>query len=302
MAAFLPYAARLDQQQADETCMNDPATPDKAKGKEKKEDSFVVFLIKLAVIVFVFRSFIYSPFNIPSESMQPRLLIGDYLLAAKWPYGYTRYSLTGGIPLIPDRILASDPERGDIAIFRGTKTDFDLIKRVIGLPGDQVQVREGQLFLNGTAVPKERIEDFVIPVTQNMIDAAELAGRPSPCRDESFVETGPGGGDYCRYPRYRETLPGGKSYEVLDLGMSWPDNTPVFTVPEGHFFAMGDNRDNSQDSRFPATPTGGLGYIPMNHLIGKAHVMMFSTDGSSHLWNPISWFEATRWSRIGGTF
>ncbi|MDT0575275.1 signal peptidase I [Croceicoccus sp. F390] len=283
--------------------MSDEVTPAHRKDKKdkKQDEGFFAFLLKLVVIVFIFRSFFYSPFNIPSESMLPRLLIGDYLLAAKWPYGYTRYSLPFSMPLIPGRILPDSPERGDVAIFRGTQADFDLIKRVIGLPGDQVQMREGQLFLNGEAVPKRRIADFLQPVTQNMLEAAAQNMRSSPCADATFEERGSNGW-ICRYPRFVETLPNAVSYEVLDLGMTQPDNTAVYTVPQDHFFAMGDNRDNSQDSRFPATPTGGLGYIPMDHLIGKAHVMMFSTDGSAEWIKPWTWFTAARWDRIGHTF
>ena len=271
--------------------------------KEKKEDSFPVFLLKLAVIVFIFRSFIFSPFNIPSESMLPRLLIGDYLLASKWSYGYTRYSLPFSMPLIPGRILASTPERGDVAIFKAPPDQAnDYIKRVIGLPGDQIQMRGGQLFINGAAIPKRRIEDLLLPVTQNMRDAAAASGRGSPCIDMRFEETGPGAMNFCRYPRYVETLPSGRSYQVLDLIDTPQDDTPVFTVPEGHLFAMGDNRDNSEDSRFPARIGGGIGMVPMENLVGKAQVTMFSTDGSASWIKPWTWFQATRWDRIGETF
>ena len=271
--------------------------------KEKKEDSFPVFLLKLAVIVFIFRSFIFSPFNIPSESMLPRLLIGDYLLASKWSYGYTRYSLPFSMPLIPGRVLASTPERGDVAIFKAPPDQAnDYIKRVIGLPGDQIQMRGGQLFINGQAVPKRRIEDLLLPVTQNMRDAAAISGRGSPCIDMRFEEQGAAGTSFCRYPRYVETLPSGRSYQVLDLIDTPQDDTPVFTVPEGHFFAMGDNRDSSEDSRFPARIGGGIGMVPMENLVGKAQITMFSTDGSASWIKPWTWFQATRWDRIGETF
>src|ERR1043166_6790762 len=142
--------------------------PPKPVKPAKKEDSFPVFLIKLVLIVAIFRSFIFSPFNIPSESMLPRLQNGDYLLAAKWPYGYSKYSLPFSLPLIPGRVFARQPDRGDVVIFKAPPgNDVDYIKRVIGLPGDTVQMIAGQVWLNGKPVPKRRIADFEIPVSAN---------------------------------------------------------------------------------------------------------------------------------------
>ena len=176
------------------------------------------FLLKLAIFVFILRSFIVSPFNIPSESMQPRLLIGDYLLVAKWPYGYSKYSLPFSIPLIPGRIFASQPERGDVVVFKAPMSNgTDYIKRVIGLPGDVIQMRNGILEIKGVAVKKERVADLVIPVTQNMRDTAELDRNPFPCWRPDMEEARADGGTQGRYPRYRETLPEGKSYEIRDL-------------------------------------------------------------------------------------
>lgn len=286
---------------------NDPAASDPlaapAGKKEKKEDSFAVFLVKLALVVFIFRSFVFSPFSIPSESMLPRLLIGDYLLASKWSYGYTRYSLPFDLPLIPGRIMASTPDRGDVVVFKAPPTqELDYIKRVIGLPGDQIQMQRGVLFINGTAVKKDRIEDFIQPVTQNMIDAAAADGRSSPCATPQFELRGADGELACRYARFRETLPEGAQYEVLDLTSTPQDDTPVFTVPAGHVFMMGDNRDNSEDSRFPAEVGGGVGMVPMENLVGRATVMMWSTDGSAEWLMPWTWFTAARWNRIGGLF
>ncbi len=259
---------------------------------EKEQESFTVFLLKLALIVLIFRSFVFSPFNIPSESMLPRLNNGDYLLASKWSFGYSRYSLPFSLPLIPGRILASQPERGEVVIFKAPPhNDIDYIKRVIGLPGDQVQMRGGQLFLNGEAVPKKRIADFVIAVTPN-----------TRCFFPHFEARLADGTPVCRYPQYRETLPGGRSYEVLDIGMTPQDDTEVVVVPEGMLFMMGDNRDNSLDSRFPAVPGQGIGIVPQENLVGKASVMMFSTDGGAEWIKPWTWFTAARWSRIGGTF
>jgi signal peptidase I len=261
-------------------------------GKPEKEENFFVFLIKLALIVIVFRSFIFSPFNIPSESMLPRLQNGDYLLAAKWPYGFSRYSMPLSAPVIPGRIFATAPEPGDIAIFKAPPlNDIDYIKRVIGLPGDQIQMVGGQLHINGSAVPKERVADFEIAVTPN-----------TRCYLSQYQATNQAGEQVCHYPRYRETLPNGRSYYVLDYGEYPQDNTEPFVVPEGHLFMMGDNRDNSMDSRFPAIPGQGIGIVPQDSLVGRATVMMFSTDGSAEWIKPWTWFTAARWDRIGGTF
>ncbi len=265
---------------------------DPAAKPVKKEDNFFVFLIKLLLIVVIFRSFIFSPFNIPSESMMPRLVNGDYLLAAKWPYGFSSYSLPLSAPLIPGRIMASQPERGDIAIFKAPPAnDTDYIKRVIGLPGDSVQMVAGQLYLNGKPIPKQKVADFEIAVTPN-----------TGCYLPQYEAKNTAGDPVCRYPRFRETLPGGKSYYVLDLAQSAQDDTAPVMVPEGHLFMMGDNRDNSMDSRFPAIPGQGIGIVPQENLVGRATVMMFSTDGGAEWIKPWTWFTAARWSRIGGTF
>jgi signal peptidase I len=260
--------------------------------KEKKEDSFFVFILKLAAIVLIFRSFFFSPFNIPSESMLPRLENGDYLLAAKWSYGYSKYSLPGSVPLIPGRIFADQPDRGDVVIFKAPPAnDTDYIKRVIGLPGDQVQMIAGTLHLNGIPLPKVKLADYEVAVSPN-----------TRCYLPQFQATRADGKAVCRYPRYRETLPGGRSYEVLDLGRTAQDDTPVFVVPEASLFLMGDNRDNSMDSRFPAVPGGGIGIVPQANLVGRASIMMFSTDGSAEWLKPWTWFSAARWRRIGSDF
>jgi signal peptidase I len=250
------------------------------------------FLLKLAVVVLILRSFIFAPFSIPSESMLPRLLIGDYLFVSKWNYGYSRWSLPAGIPLIPGRIFGSTPTRGDVVVFRAPEVlDHDVIKRVIGLPGETVQMRQGTVYLNGKAIPKLRIADFTIPLTENF--NAEKCGAP-------YVDV-VANVQICRYPRFRETLPGGRSYEVLDQAeLPDRDDTGLYTIPAGHIFVMGDNRDDSGDSRFPAPQ--GMGYVPLENVEGKAVVNFFSTDGDAEWLKPWTWVSAARWSRIGEGF
>jgi signal peptidase I len=248
------------------------------------------------LFAFCLRAFVFATFVIPSESMLPRLLVGDYVFVAKWPYGYSRYSLPFTPPLIEGRILSRLPERGDVAVFKAPPDQrLDYIKRVIGLPGDRIAMRDGQLILNGVAVPKLRVADLLVPVTSN-----------SPCQPAPGsaieAERQPDGSTACRYPRYRETLPGGRSYDVLDLGEVSVDDYPETVVPAGHFFLMGDNRDRSADSRFPATPGGGVGLVPLENLVGRATFTLFSTNGAADWLNPLSWGKAARWERIGAGF
>ncbi|MFC3580007.1 signal peptidase I [Sphingomonas hylomeconis] len=269
-----------------------PVAPAPAKPRSETRET-LTFLLKLMVVVLIFRSFIFSPFSIPSESMLPRLLIGDYLFISKWNYGYSKHSLPFSVPLIPGRIFANLPTRGDVVVFKappGNRTDY--IKRVIGLPGDTIQMRDGQLILNGVAVPKERIADFTLPLTPNF--------GPQEC-GAAYQDTDKGQ-PICRYERFRETLPGGRSYDVLDRGTTIADDTGVFAVPAGHVFMMGDNRDDSADSRFPQVEGQGIGMVPLENLEGKAVIGFFSTDGSASWLLPWTWFTAARWSRIGEGF
>lgn len=278
-----------------------PSAPPAKKPSEMRETLW--FLVKLVIAVLIFRSFIFAPFSIPSQSMLPRLMIGDYLFISKWNYGYSRWSLPYGVPLISGRVFGRDPARGDVVVFRGPldregRTN-DVIKRVIGLPGDSIQMRGGQLILNGRAIPKQRLADYVLPLSPNYPAGTE-------CPDQFVGESE--GQAICRYARYRETLPGGRSYAVLDRGYrADADDTKVFAVPAGHVFVMGDNRDDSGDSRYPAPGDAkmgepeGMGFVPMERIEGKAVVGFWSTDGSAS-WNPISWFTATRWNRIGEGF
>ena len=252
--------------------------------------SLLRFLLTLVALAWILRSFIVAPFSIPSGSMLPTLYVGDYLMVAKWPYGSSRYSFLFGIPSFDGRILGRLPRRGDVVVFRHPGENADLIKRVIGLPGDVVEVRGGELILNGAAIPRERLAPFRMPISAN-----------SPCKTVPpampVVVTG-----YCEYSAYRETLPGGPSYAVLDqVSGGDADDRPVTKVPDGHVFLMGDNRDDSLDSRFP-TIEGGIGMVPVDHLIGRATVTFWSTDGGASYFKPWTWFSALRGHRIGNGF
>lgn len=293
--------AEMDENLAQETPQAGTQAP-VGKQSEQKEEHFLVFLVKLVLIVFFFRSFVFATFNIPSESMLPRLVNGDYLVAAKWPYGYSSYSLPYSLPLIPGRVLARQPERGDIAIFKAPPANnVDYIKRVIGLPGDTIQMKGGQLFINGVAVPKVKVADFEIAVSPNT-----SCYQPHYGAMVNYQFTRADGQLVCRYPQYRETLPGangqpGKSYNVLDMETAPKDDTEPYLVPEGHLFMMGDDRDNSADSRF-SPEENGIGFVPQANLVGQAKIMMWSTDGSASWFKPWTWFSAARWGRIGGGF
>ena len=268
-----------------------------AAAEAKKEGGWrdtLRFLLFLFVGAVLLRSLIVAPFNIPSGSMLPRMMIGDYLLVAKWPYGYSRFSFPFDLLGFEGRIFERRAERGDVVVFRYPGGGPEYVKRVIGLPGDTVQMRGGTVILNGEPVPKTRIADFLMPISAN-----------SSCRvlDERRrkIVAGADGDRACAYPRFRETLPGGRSYEVLDQVEGEGDDTEVHLVPEGHYFVMGDNRDDSMDSRFPVSREG-VGYLPADHVVGRALVNYFSTDGSAEWVKPWTWFSAARWERIGETY
>jgi signal peptidase I len=213
-----------------------------------KRSLLVLVLALMLLSPVLIRTFLYQPFSIPSGSQKPTLLVGDYIFAAKFSYGYTHYSLPFSPPLFSGRILGSEPKRGDLVVFRRPKDpSTDYISRVIGLPGERIQMIDGLLHINGTPVKREQIEDFV---------------------DTEKAETN-------RVKRWRETLPNGVSHETLDLiENGYYDNTPVYEVPAGHYFMMGDNRDNSTDSRV----LSAVGYVPFENLIGRADIIFFSTD------------------------
>ncbi len=282
-----------------ETDHHDPDSAEAAPPTLGREIfDFGKFLFKFAIAVLLIRSLLISSFNIPSESMQPRLLIGDYLIVNKAAYGWSRYSFPFNWPLVPGRIWPRTPARGDVVVFKHPVDGSDYIKRVIGLPGDRIQVIDGVVRINGVDVPRRRIADFIVPVTPNMVEASF----GNPCFRPEFDRTDAAGRHVCRYPRYMEQLPNGRRYAVLDLVEGDADNTGVYEVPPGHLFLMGDNRDRSYDSRFPAVAGAGIGIVPENRLVGSALVTVFSTDGSARWYNPVSWFTATRWSRIGEGF
>ena len=247
------------------------------------------FILTLVILAWALRSFVFQPFYIPSGSMLPTLYIGDYLVIAKWPYGFDRYSFPFGQPAIAGRILAGAPKRGEVVVFRHPTEDADLVKRVIGLPGDTVELRGGALILNGRPVPREKLPPYRLPISAN-----------TPCRVVPPRTPIISGSD-CLYPAYRETLPGGPSYTVLDQVDGPADDFGPVTVPAGHVFLMGDNRDDSLDSRFP-TDEGGVGMVPMENLIGRATVTFWSTDGGASYWKPWTWFTALRGGRIGNTY
>ena len=224
-------------------------------------------VIHALLIALVIRTFLFQPFNIPSGSMKATLLVGDYLFVSKYSYGYSRYSFPFSPPLFSGRIFGSYPARGDVVVFRppnDTSTDF--IKRVIGLPGDHIQMKEGLLYINGNPIKRERLGDYT---------GDDPCGRSEPVK------------------RWKETLPNGVSYESLDCVDSpgFPDNTNVYEVPPGDFFMMGDNRDNSSDSRV-------FGYVPFENLVGRAQMIFFSIREGDSAWMFWRWPWAVRWNRI----
>lgn len=239
--------------------------------KEKKGSAFgetVSVIIQALLLAIVLRTVLFQPFSIPSGSMKPTLLIGDYLFVSKFSYGYSKHSIPFAPDLFEGRIWASEPTRGDIAVFKlPSNPGIDYIKRVIGLPGDRIQVIGGILHINGEAVKRERAEPF------------------------SDDENNPG--ETGKVPVFIETLPNGVSYHTLDINpRSIGDDTRVFEVPAGHYFMMGDNRDNSADSRFE------VGFVPFENFVGKASVIFFSIRNESHPLAVWKWPQDMRSGRL----
>ncbi len=237
---------------------------------KKKESSFELLrtILVAGLIAIGFRSFLFEPFNIPSGSMMPTLLVGDYLFVSKYSYGYSRYSFPLGLIAFDGRIAESQPERGDIAVFRQpNKTSVTFIKRIVGLPGDQIQVKGGILHINGKAVDRQQVGEG----------------------------TATDGVSVMSFSVFQETLPGGRTHliqEMSDQGSL--DDTVMFTVLPGHYFMMGDNRDNSRDSR-----TSSVGMVPAQNLIGKAQHLFYSHNNSARIWEIWKWPFAIRYGRLG---
>ena len=272
--------------------MNEPASLDaKSRAVKKRADEggaleTVKVIVQALLIAIVVRTFLFQPFNIPSGSLIPTLLVGDYLFVSKYSYGYSRFSA----PCVPfssissswsdlclpsslkGRVLASPPQRGDIAVFKlPSDGSTDYIKRVIGLPGDKIQMRDGRLYINAKMVDRQPIDK---------VTTTDVYGRET------------------QVPTYRETLPGGVAHTVIerdgDTGLL--DNTDVFEVPPNDYFMMGDNRDNSTDSRVPADQ-GGVGYVPFDNFVGRAEIIFFSVRGDNG-WEFWRWPWTVRWSRL----
>jgi signal peptidase I len=244
------------------------------KRKEGGIAETVRVVVHALIIALVIRTFLFQPFNIPSGSMQATLLIGDFLFVSKYSYGYSHYSLPGSFDVFSGRVPDGfTPSRGDVVVFRLPREDStDYIKRVIGLPGDKIQIADGQVIINGAPVKRERIADWY---------------------DEDHGAT---------VKRWRETLPNGVTYNTLDLSDhgqldNWPSDGQPYTVPPGDYFMMGDNRDNSTDSRVPPE-LGGVGPVPFENLVGKAQIIFFSVAEGESAWQFWRWPWSVRWSRL----
>ncbi len=245
-----------------------PAKPE-AEGWLAGHKETLQTVVIAVLIAFTIRTFAFEPFNIPSGSMKPTLLVGDYLFVSKFSYGFSRYSFPFSPPLFEGRILGNLPERGDVAVFRKPREEgTDYIKRIVGLPGDRIQVIRGILHINGKPVKRERVGERTFDQQRSW--------------PKKVVE-------------YIETLPNGRKHLIWELSDQHPyDDTPEFLVPPDHFFAMGDNRDSSQDSRVMRD----VGYVPYQNLIGRAEIIFFSHDGSARFWEIWRWPTAIRFSRI----
>jgi signal peptidase I len=265
--------------------------------RRRKNDSaasLARFILAVVILAWLFRSAVAAPFNIPSGSMLPTLYIGDYLFVSKWPYGFSRYSFPFGFPAFDSRIFGRLPARGDVVIFRHPTEDSDLVKRVIGLPGDTIEVRNGRIILNGRPIIRKASPAASVPVSPNSPCRAIPPAIPQVIVSREHAT--------CTYRAFVETLPNGPSYTVLDqVDHGIADDYPVVTVPAGHLFLMGDNRDDSLDSRFP-TYEGGISMVPTENLIGRASFTFWSTDGSASYFEPWTWFTALRSNRIGNRY
>ena len=278
-----------------EASITEPAEP-----AEKEEKGSAVWreirgLLWVLLAVLAFHSFVAKPFYIPSESMMPGLLTGDRLVVTKYPYGWSWVSPSFHVvPPMQGRVLGQMPKRGDIVIVTPPGQRSDYIKRVIGLPGDSLRMVDGQLFINGQPIKREAVRVDMVPIDAN-----------SPCGSNTdpalydFRARGSDGKMYCRVPVVRETLPNGRTYETVELGKSSEDSFDSVTIPAGHVWLMGDNRDDSADSRVPEWQGGLGGPVPWENIGGRAEFITFSLDGSTVWWNPLTWFHALRPGRAG---
>jgi signal peptidase I len=244
---------------------------DKTQPQGETLGEFIRTFVFAILVALVIRTLAYEPFNIPSSSMVPTLLIGDYLFVSKYEYGYGSAGTFWGVPDFKGRLFDHEPKRGDVIVFKWPHDNStDYIKRLIGLPGDRIQMREGILYINDQPVPRDRLKN-------------PIPGPHGEAPPPNVVD-------------YIEHLPGGVNHVIRTEGDDMPlDNTPVFTVPPHHYFFMGDNRDNSEDSR---APNGGVGYVPEENLVGKAEFLFFSLDGDTHFWEVWKWPTAIRWDRL----
>jgi signal peptidase I len=269
-------------------------TPADAKAAKTRWTAEIASWFFLLVLVFCLHSAVAKPFYIASESMMPVLLKGDQLVVSKYPYGWSWVSPSFHIlPPIKGRLLGRLPKRGDIVILTPPGQSSDYIKRVIGLPGDELEMIKGQLYIDGKPVKREALRHLIIPVDEN-----------APCSPSDFPGArvlGPGGRLLCRLPIIRETLPNGRSYETIDLGYFPTDDFAKIKVPKDHVFLMGDHRDKSADSRVRLQEQGLGGSVPYENIGGRAEIITFSLDGTSQYLNPLSWFSAFRGGRAGSS-